>query len=45
MLNQDTGDIKHSFADISKAYRFLDYEPIIDFEEGLKATVEVMQCL
>jgi UDP-glucose 4-epimerase len=35
-----TGDIKHSFADISKAKRGLGYEPLVGFEEGLRHTVD-----
>lgn len=34
------GDVRHSQADISKARRLLGYEPTIDFEEGLRRTVE-----
>jgi nucleoside-diphosphate-sugar epimerase len=34
------GDIKHSLADISKAASGLGYKPIVDFEEGLRRTVE-----
>jgi len=34
------GDIKHSLADISKAEAALGYKPEIDFEEGLRRTVE-----
>src|SRR3984893_4548305 len=34
------GDIKHSLADISKAEAALGYTPKIDFEEGLRRTVE-----
>jgi len=34
------GDIKHSLADISLAKKHLGYLPDIDFEEGLKRTVE-----
>jgi nucleoside-diphosphate-sugar epimerase len=34
------GDIKHSLADISKATNILGYKPRIDFEEGLKKTVD-----
>jgi nucleoside-diphosphate-sugar epimerase len=34
------GDIKHSLADISLAKRHLGYEPLIDFEEGLRKTFE-----
>jgi nucleoside-diphosphate-sugar epimerase len=34
------GDIKHSLADISKAEANLGYTPSVDFEEGLRRTVE-----
>lgn len=34
------GDIKHSLADISKAEAGLGYKALVDFEEGLKRTVE-----
>jgi UDP-glucose 4-epimerase len=34
------GDIKHSLADISKAEVGLGYKPKVDFEEGLRRTVE-----
>jgi nucleoside-diphosphate-sugar epimerase len=34
------GDVRDSQADISKARRVLGYEPIVDFEEGLRRTVE-----
>jgi len=34
------GDIKHSLADISKAEAGLGYYPKVDFEEGLRRTVE-----
>jgi UDP-glucose 4-epimerase len=34
------GDIKHSLADISRAEAALGYKPIVDFEEGLRRTVE-----
>lgn len=34
------GDIKHSLADISKAASGLNYKPIVDFEEGLRRTVD-----
>src|SRR5499427_2060794 len=34
------GDIKHSLADISKTEAALGYKPMVDFEEGLKRTVE-----
>jgi nucleoside-diphosphate-sugar epimerase len=34
------GDIKHSLADISQAQAALGYKPTVDFEEGLKRTVD-----
>jgi nucleoside-diphosphate-sugar epimerase len=34
------GDIKHSLADISLAKEHLGYAPKVDFEEGLRRTVE-----
>lgn len=34
------GDVKHSLADITKAKEILKYKPEIDFDEGLKKTVE-----
>jgi UDP-glucose 4-epimerase len=34
-----TGDIKHSRASIDKARELLDYEPIVDFDEGLARTI------
>jgi UDP-glucose 4-epimerase len=33
------GDIKHSFADISLAQKYLGYRPTVGFEEGLERTV------
>ncbi|HTT20954.1 MAG TPA: SDR family oxidoreductase [Candidatus Sulfotelmatobacter sp.] len=34
------GDVKHSLADISKAEERLGYRPLVDFEKGLKRTVD-----
>ena len=34
------GDIKHSLADISRAQAKLKYQPMVDFQEGLRRTVE-----
>jgi len=34
------GDIKHSLADISKAEAGLRYKPIVNFEDGLRRTVD-----
>ena len=36
------GDIKHSYADISKAQRMLGWKPAVSFEEGLKLTAETI---
>jgi UDP-glucose 4-epimerase len=33
------GDVNHSLADISKAKKLLGYNPIVDFEEGIKRTI------
>jgi len=35
-----TGDVKHSLADLSLARKHLGYEPIVNFEEGLRQTIE-----
>jgi nucleoside-diphosphate-sugar epimerase len=35
-----TGDVKHSLADLSLATKFLGYKPAVDFDEGLRVTVE-----
>ena len=35
-----SGDIKHSLADIQLAQKHLNYKPLVDFEEGLRRTVE-----
>jgi UDP-glucose 4-epimerase len=34
------GDVKHTHADVSKAKKWFGYKPKINFEEGLKRTVE-----
>lgn len=34
------GDVKHSLADIAKAGQTLGYHPLVDFEAGLKQTVD-----
>lgn len=34
------GDVKHSLADLAKTREGLGYEPIVDFEAGLKITVD-----
>lgn len=34
------GDVKHSLADLSRAEKHLGYKPTVDFEEGLRRTIE-----
>lgn len=34
------GDVRHSFADISKAQRLLGYRPAVFFQEGLHSAIE-----
>jgi len=34
------GDIKHSFADVKKTTATIEYRPIVDFEQGLKVTMD-----
>lgn len=34
------GDVRHSLADITAARKALGYQPLVDFEEGLRRTVE-----
>jgi len=34
------GDVKHSLADMSRAEKHLGYKPKVDFEEGLRRTIE-----
>ncbi|HXH22461.1 MAG TPA: NAD-dependent epimerase/dehydratase family protein, partial [Dehalococcoidia bacterium] len=34
------GDVPHTQADVAKAKRLLGYTPLVDFEEGLRRTVE-----
>ncbi len=35
-----SGDVKHSLADLSRTEKHLGYKPAIDFEEGLRRTVD-----
>jgi UDP-glucose 4-epimerase len=39
-LEPRAGDIRDSLADVRLARELLDYEPIVDFREGLRRTVE-----
>lgn len=34
------GDVKHSLADLRQARELLGYEPIVDFESGVKPTLD-----
>lgn len=34
------GDVKHSLADIQRAYNLIGYNPTISFEEGLRRTIK-----
>ena len=36
------GDIRDSWADLSKAQRLLGYEPTVGLEEGLRRTIEFL---
>jgi UDP-glucose 4-epimerase len=38
--SERNGDIRHSLADISLAENLLGYKPLVDFESGLKRTVD-----
>jgi nucleoside-diphosphate-sugar epimerase len=35
-----SGDVKHSLADLSRTEKHLGYKPTVDFEEGLRRTVD-----
>jgi UDP-glucose 4-epimerase len=35
-----SGDVKHSLADLARAEKHLGYKPTVDFEEGLRRTVD-----
>lgn len=39
-VEERAGDIRDSLADISLAQKLLGYEPVVDFREGLRRTVE-----
>ena len=34
------GDVRESLADITQARRLLDYEPQVNFEEGLRRSID-----
>lgn len=37
------GDVKHSLADISRAQKLLNYETLVELEQGLQKTIDWMQ--
>ena len=37
--SERAGDVKHSLADLSQARKRLGYEPLVNFEEGLRRTI------
>ena len=39
------GDVRDSLADISKARRYLGYEPIVSFEDGLRQSIDFYKSL
>ena len=39
-ISPRAGDVRHTLADISKAKKFLGYKVYVDFQEGMKRTVE-----
>jgi len=38
--NARSGDVKHSLADISKAKKLIDYNPLVDTKKGIENTIE-----
>jgi UDP-glucose 4-epimerase len=38
--SERAGDIKHSYAELSKSKRVLDYSPIVSFAEGMERTLQ-----
>jgi UDP-glucose 4-epimerase len=38
--SERSGDVKHSLADLSRTEKHLGYKPTVDFEEGLRRTVD-----
>ena len=39
------GDVRDSLADISGARKYLGYEPVVSFEDGLKQSIEFYKSL
>ncbi len=44
-VSERPGDVRHSCADISLARKLLGYEPVIDFEEGLRRAIKYYKTL
>ncbi len=44
-IQERPGDVRHSCADISLARKLLGYEPVIDFEEGLRRAIKYYKTL
>lgn len=42
-LEERAGDVKHSLADLTRAWETLGYQPIVNFETGLQPTVDWYQ--
>lgn len=42
--NSRPGDVKHSLANVGKARQFIEYEPKVNFDEGLRKTIDKMVC-
>ncbi|WP_416149881.1 SDR family oxidoreductase [Salipaludibacillus sp. HK11] len=42
-LDERIGDVKHSLANIEKAYNLIGYKPKVSFDDGLKQTVNWFQ--
>ncbi len=39
------GDVRESLADISLARKLLGYEPVVDFEEGVRRSIDYYRSL
>lgn len=43
MTGNRPSDVKNSLADIHKAKRYIGYEPLVEFREGLRRTINWYQ--
>ncbi|MCA9309711.1 MAG: NAD-dependent epimerase/dehydratase family protein [Phycisphaerales bacterium] len=43
MVEERAGDVRHSVADLSRASDLLDYQPVVSFDDGLRALVGEVQ--